>query len=842
MTISVLRRRTPLSGLLLLAVVVLSLLAFATVMPRSSRAATGINEQLNYQARLLNAAGATVADGTYNMRFKIYQDGTGCESTGSSPCGGTLKWTETRESTNKVTVKNGYFSVQLGSVTPFAANVDWNQDSLWLSIDIGGTGTPTYDGEMLPFRRLSAVPYALNAKQLGGLDWSKFVQVAPAAAQIDSSTLATLFLNKTGASGNILTLQKSGTNAFVVANDGSVGLGNVTPTAAMQLDKGTATSSAIKFTAGTTTGATASDGFDVGITSAGVALVNQRENLALNFNTNNTQRLSIAGSGDITVGQSDTTGTLFVLDTKTDAGDPTGVAGGMYYNSSTKKFRCFQGLTWYNCVGSTPAGAIARTNRVNAANSAGTTAAYTPAGTFTPAADTVLVAFVGATDDLADAADMPADASSITISGGGLTWVPIQGRSREIRNEHDIAYRAFYAIVDSAPPANMQVSVDNGTFSTQFNVVVDEYTNVNTSVITAGSVTDERAAVGSTVFTSTLTEAPTTTDVVLSFSVIDEDTAPSAYDIPAGWTELSRLNYTPESQLLTRTNYTSTTLDFDLTSIDYTNADMVYGGFILKAAMAGSSGGGGGGAPTTCDANGITYICQGGNSLTGNMIIGTNNAESLEFETTAVTRMRITAGGDILIGTDDANASMVVLDTKNTAGDPTGSNGGMYYNSADHEFRGYQNGQWGSIKPVRYAFLSADRTSSSTTYADVTDLSFPVSANVNYQIDCTLTYQTAATTTGIGFALNGPASPSMVVGAMEASTSGVAASRNQFNAYNGTTKSSGVQTASANQSANLRALFRNGANSGTLSLRYASEVAASNAVVKAGSYCTLIEL
>ncbi|HSX02720.1 MAG TPA: hypothetical protein VLI05_05415, partial [Candidatus Saccharimonadia bacterium] len=44
---------------------------------RPAVAATGINQQINFQGRLLNAAGAVVADGTYNMEFKIYQDGTG---------------------------------------------------------------------------------------------------------------------------------------------------------------------------------------------------------------------------------------------------------------------------------------------------------------------------------------------------------------------------------------------------------------------------------------------------------------------------------------------------------------------------------------------------------------------------------------------------------------------------------------------------------------------------------------------------------------------------------------------------------------------------------------------
>jgi hypothetical protein len=206
-------------GILALLTVFGTLLAIALDTPVT--AATGINERLNYQARLLDSTGAVVADGTYNIEFKIYQDGDGCESAGSSPCSGTLKWTETRTGSNKVTVANGYFSVQLGSVTAFGTSVDWNQDALWLSLNVGGTGAPSWDGEMLPFRRLAATPYALNSKQLGGLDWSKFVQIAPSAVQVDASTLSTLFLNKTGVSGNILQLQKNGANVVVVGNDGS---------------------------------------------------------------------------------------------------------------------------------------------------------------------------------------------------------------------------------------------------------------------------------------------------------------------------------------------------------------------------------------------------------------------------------------------------------------------------------------------------------------------------------------------------------------------------------------------------------------------------------------------
>lgn len=57
----------------------------------------------------------------------------------------------------------------------------------------------------------------------------------------------------------------------------------------------------------------------------------------------------------------DSTGALLVLDTKNTSGDPTGVLGGMYYNSNTGKMRCFEyneGTTgyWRDCVASARTG------------------------------------------------------------------------------------------------------------------------------------------------------------------------------------------------------------------------------------------------------------------------------------------------------------------------------------------------------------------------------------------------------------------------------------------------------------------------------------------------------
>ena len=149
----------------------------------SVKAAPGINEQFNFQGRLLNSAGAAVPDGFYNIQFKIYQDGTG-QAAGNP--GGTLMWTESwlNSSGSGVQIKNGYLSVELGSITPFANSVDWNQNTLWLSINIGNTNgscasfpSCSPDGEMTPMKRLSSTPYALNAGMLGGKKASDFLQI-----------------------------------------------------------------------------------------------------------------------------------------------------------------------------------------------------------------------------------------------------------------------------------------------------------------------------------------------------------------------------------------------------------------------------------------------------------------------------------------------------------------------------------------------------------------------------------------------------------------------------------------------------------------------------------------
>ena len=115
------------------------------------------------------------------MEFKIYAGGPG-NVTGDT--GGTLLWTEdwvygTGSPDNRVVVKNGYYSVQLGSVTALPSAVTLDQSTLWLSMNVENTsgatsqctgfssGSPAActggDGEMLPMKSLSAAPFAIDS-------------------------------------------------------------------------------------------------------------------------------------------------------------------------------------------------------------------------------------------------------------------------------------------------------------------------------------------------------------------------------------------------------------------------------------------------------------------------------------------------------------------------------------------------------------------------------------------------------------------------------------------------------------------------------------------------------
>ena len=100
---------------------------------------------LSVQGTLKNSDGTSVADGNFNMTFRLY--------TASS--GGSAVWTESH---SNVPVRAGVYSVRLGAISPI--NITFTEN-LFLGTTVGN------GAEIVPRTRLTSSPYALFAFKLG---------------------------------------------------------------------------------------------------------------------------------------------------------------------------------------------------------------------------------------------------------------------------------------------------------------------------------------------------------------------------------------------------------------------------------------------------------------------------------------------------------------------------------------------------------------------------------------------------------------------------------------------------------------------------------------------------
>ncbi len=180
--------------------IVFFLANFSLFFTKPVWAAPGINRTINFQGKLVNAAGTNVTNSTYSVTFSFYN-----HPTAGSPASGYL-WQET----DSVTTVDGIFRVALGSNVAFPANFNFNWDGLYLGVKVGS------DSEMTPRIQMAAVPFAFNAQQVAGLT----VQDTSGNA----STSGTLQV----ANGVTVKLPNSGTG-LIYADTGSTGtLANLT--------------------------------------------------------------------------------------------------------------------------------------------------------------------------------------------------------------------------------------------------------------------------------------------------------------------------------------------------------------------------------------------------------------------------------------------------------------------------------------------------------------------------------------------------------------------------------------------------------------------------------------
>ncbi|MDO9308136.1 MAG: hypothetical protein Q7V04_03630, partial [Deltaproteobacteria bacterium] len=134
---------------------------------------------VNYQGYLTDAAGTPVS-GANSMVFNLY----------NASVGGVLLWSETQPA---VTVTNGIYQVNLGSVTPF--NLSFDQP-YYLGVAVGA------DPEMTPRQAFTGTPYALGLAPGSSVTLSDSSNNNPALSVSSNSTNANAFsVTKTGLYG-----------------------------------------------------------------------------------------------------------------------------------------------------------------------------------------------------------------------------------------------------------------------------------------------------------------------------------------------------------------------------------------------------------------------------------------------------------------------------------------------------------------------------------------------------------------------------------------------------------------------------------------------------------------
>ncbi len=152
--------------------------------------------------------------------------------------------------------------------------------------------------ETAPTILTNGIPIVRNLYQ--GYSGSGFLQAAEMSVMVDT----TITTGQMAAAFVFSTKPLTGfsTERMRIDHNGNIGVGMSAPASLLHLDNGLATSNYTKFTASTTTGFTVNDGFDIGINSTGTAEIRQRENLDLDFYTNNTKFMTLDNTGLLGVG------------------------------------------------------------------------------------------------------------------------------------------------------------------------------------------------------------------------------------------------------------------------------------------------------------------------------------------------------------------------------------------------------------------------------------------------------------------------------------------------------------------------------------------------------------
>lgn len=327
---------------------VVALISFAPLVwslePLS--AATGINDQISFQGKVVNTNGTNVSNGNYDFVFKLY----------TIDSGGAAVWTETWNSgTAQVTVTDGIFQVNLGTHTDLPGSIDFNTDNVYLGIEFNG------DGEMTPRVHFTAAPYAFNALKVAGLT----VTDTTGTLTIPNAETISFGGSFTTSASNDVTLTTSGATTVTLPTTGTL----ATLAGSEVFTNKTIGSTGLTFS-GATTDITTASGESLVLTAAGAGTIDLQDATTADSLTLDSGGLTLqngetigngtddiiafagAGGGDNTDLFLDLDGTSPVLSSNADirisvedylnvqvSGVTSAAAGDIWYDSAANKFK-----------------------------------------------------------------------------------------------------------------------------------------------------------------------------------------------------------------------------------------------------------------------------------------------------------------------------------------------------------------------------------------------------------------------------------------------------------------------------------------------------------------------
>lgn len=709
-------------------ILILLFLIFSFIFrPFVSYAATGINEAVNLQGKVVNSDGTNVTDGTYDFVFKIYDGGSSGASTlfteswtssalwsstmSSAPSSGgesltyssdtnesTIKvgqvlWNTTKAEsvvvtsvntstnvvgisptrqawstgdtvTNKIYVKDGIFRVAVNSLNQDLSGVDFNSDTLFMGVNFNA------DGEMKPRLRFTAVPYAMNAKKVNGL-------------------------NVTATTGT-LTIPNGSTIAFSGAN-------NLTMTTTGTTNVTLPTTGTLSTLAGSETFTNKIIG-STGLTFSGAST-------DITTGTNEDLAIMPNGTGKVGIG---TTAPISFLDLE---GAVTGKALAIFNETGD------QALFTASAAG-IPKFTIAHNGNVGI-------------GTTSPAAAIDIKSTGTNTDVLKLIAADGSRLGRFTETSGGTGWFEVDDAVGAavalLRGDGGASYlsNGTFGIGTSSPVGKLHVSgavagkalaifdetgdqallTASASGSTKF--IVDHNGNVGIGVTNPGAPLDVRGVVylndgGSagapqlTFWNDNNTGLYRAGGDILSFVANGQPGLTLDGTAGVGRFLVGSRNSQPVSriQVIDDNNNTASGITFGESASTYMQ---IYKSASNKLNIAGGNVGiGNASALATLDVNGSASVsgnlsfASGARTIAGTamnqLIFGDSNTGDL------VLQPKGSAAGIVQVGTGGTGSTtpdFLALDVKSTTGDPSGGfEGAMYYNTFDNKFRCYQGSAW----------------------------------------------------------------------------------------------------------------------------------------------------